>query len=156
MRTTGSVEAIVGNSKSLDRLAVHDVRLNNLLDIGGGHSPVPDTVRINDHGWAVLALIETTRHIGAHTFFESTQRELLLEEILQLGLSLGIATTARMSGLPLIAADKKVLLELRHLLNLQDFDREIVPQAVWNRASALRNTIKTFSAERSPKFEAAG
>jgi hypothetical protein len=116
-----SIQAFVGNQQTLDRLPVQDVRFDDLLNVRRRYSPVPNTFRINDHRWSVLALVETSRHVGAHTFLEATQGELLFEEILQLSLTLGIAATAGMSRFPLIAADEEMLLELRHLLNLQDF-----------------------------------
>lgn len=138
MCTTGSVEAFVGNKKSLDWLAVHDVGLDDLLDIGCRHSPVPHSIGINDHGWSVFALIETPRHIGAHTFFESTQCELLLEEILQLRLPLGIAATARMSGLALIAADKEMLLELGHKFQCTGFSDRTLLRKLANQRRRMK------------------
>lgn len=124
MRTTGSVEALVGYEEALDGLAVHDVRVDDLFHIVRRNASIPNTVGINDYRRAVLALIEAARHIGAHSLLEATQRQFLFEEKLQLGLALGIAAPARMSSLALIAADEQMLLELGHEFTVQDFPWE--------------------------------
>lgn len=114
MRTAGSIDAFLREHEPLNRVTVHDVRFDDLFDIVSGDSSIPNRIRIDDHSGPVLALIEATGHIGTHPLFESSQRELLLEEELQAGLARRIAAAARMSGFPLIAADEKVLLELGH------------------------------------------
>jgi hypothetical protein len=62
----------------------------------------------------VFALIEASRHVGAHALFQSAQGQLLLELKLQLGLCLGIAATPRMARITLVAADEQVSLEFGH------------------------------------------
>jgi hypothetical protein len=119
--TLGCVEALVGQNQTLDRPAVDNVRFNDLFDVGGRDATIPGAIRIDDHRWAVLALIETPGHVGTHAFLESAQSKFLFEEQLQLGLARGIATTARVSSVALIAADEKMLLELGHEINVQDF-----------------------------------
>jgi hypothetical protein len=120
VRATGSVEALVGYQEALDGLAVHDVRVDDLFHIVRRNASIPNTIGINDYCRAVLALIEASRHVGAHSFLESAQRQLLFEEKLQLGLALGIAAPARMSRISLVAADEQMLFELGHEFNVQD------------------------------------
>lgn len=121
--TAGCVEAVFGDHEALDGLAVHDVGLDDLVDIGGAHAPVPNGVRVDDDGRAMLALVETSRHVGAHAFLQSAQCEFLLELKLQLRLCLRIAAAARMARITLVTADKQVPFELRHDFNVQDFER---------------------------------
>lgn len=121
MRATGSVDAIVWKHEALDGFAVHDVRLDDLLNIGGRDTAVPHAIRIDDHRGPVFALVETAGHVRAHPLLESTQGEFLFEKELELSLARRIAATARMSGFALIAADEKVLLELGHKLKFTGF-----------------------------------
>ena len=60
MRAGGSVEAILGDKKTLDRFTVHDVRFDDFVDIRGGDPAVPNGVWINDHSRAVLTLIQAS------------------------------------------------------------------------------------------------
>ena len=121
MRATGSVDAFFGKHEAFYRLAVHDVGFDDLFDVRGGNATVPDAIRIHHDGGPVFALVETSRHIRAHSFLESAEREFLLKEELELGLARGIAATARVSRLALIAADEKMPFELGHDFNVQDF-----------------------------------
>lgn len=72
MRATGGVNTFFGKHEAFYRPTVHDVRFDNLLDIRGGNAAIPDTVRINHDCGPVFALIETARHIRAHSFLEPT------------------------------------------------------------------------------------
>src|SRR5579883_2679998 len=112
VRAVRGVQALIGEQQSFDRLSVHDVGLDDLVDVGD--TAVPDLVRIDDNGGAVLALIEAPGHVGTHALLETTQGELLFEKELKLGLAGGIAATAGMARLAPIAADKQVLFELGH------------------------------------------
>ena len=69
----------------------------------------------------MLALVQASGLIGSHSSFESSFGQFLFEQILQLGLRIGVATAARMPWRPLIAADKNVLLKLGHEETVQDF-----------------------------------
>lgn len=144
MRATGGIEAFVGKDETLDGLAVDDVGFDDLVDIGGGDASVPDAIGIDDDGGSVLALIEASRHIGAHAFLETAQREFLLEEELELGLARGIAATARMSSLALIAANEEMLLEFGHELNVQDFAAELAEGGM-ARAARLSGPTKRWT-----------
>ena len=69
---------------------------------------IPDRVGINDDGGTMLALVEASRHVGAHAFLQSAQGQFLLELKLQLSLRLGIAAAARMARITLVAADEQM------------------------------------------------
>src|SRR5215469_6177914 len=150
VRATGSVQTFVGNEKSFDGLAVHNVRLNDLFHIVRCYASIPDPVRINDHRGSVLALIEAPGHIRAHSLLKSAQRQLLFEEELQLGLALRIAATARMSRLALVAANEQVLLELGHKFTVQDFGENIGSRGCGQRVKATR--VDAPCLEHPPAF----
>src|SRR5262245_66328467 len=88
--------------------------IDDLGDIGFGDAAVPHGLRVHDHGWAVLALIETARLVRAHPPVQAALPERLLERLLQAIVGLRIAAAPRMAGLTLVAADEDVLLERRH------------------------------------------
>ena len=60
VRAAGRVQAILGDQKALYRLAVDDVGFDDFVYIGGGHAPVPNGVRVDDYGRAMLALVEAS------------------------------------------------------------------------------------------------
>ena len=144
MRATGGIDAFVGQHEALYRTAVHDVGFDNLFDIPLSDTSVPDTFWIDHHGRAMFALIEASRHVRAHPFFESTQREFLLEEILQLGLGGGVAATARMARFALIAANEQVFLKLGHGSNLQDFQARYWEEDVEQRTEKQGQSSQAF------------
>lgn len=121
MRTARRIDAIFRQHQALDRLSVHDVRFDDLLDVVRRDAPVPDGIGIHHHRRSVFTLIEAARHIGAHAFLESAQRKFLFEEELQLGLTGRITAAALVPGLPLVAADEQMLFKLGHALNFTGF-----------------------------------
>ena len=120
MGATGGVEALVGKDETLDRLSVHDVGFDDFVDVVRGDAAVPDLIGIHDDCWAVLALVKAARHVGAHAFLKSAQSQFLLEQVLQLGLTRGVAAAARMARLAPVAADEKMLFKLGHSYTLQE------------------------------------
>ena len=58
MFATLRVQASLCKTKTLDRFPANDVCVDNLIDISFGDVAIPDGLRIDDHGWAVLALVE--------------------------------------------------------------------------------------------------
>ena len=79
--------------------------------------PVPDRFRIDHDIRPVLALVEASGLIGAHSSFESAFGEFLLEQLLQPGFGGGIATSSGMACRALVSADKDVFFELWHESN---------------------------------------
>ena len=119
---TWSVQTAVGRNQPFHGFAPKNVGFDDFIDIGRGHTPVPDCFRINHNIGSVLALVEATCFIRSHLVLQPTLRQLLLKNPLQLALAAWIAGTTWMSFRPLVDADKNVLLELRHTNNLTDFD----------------------------------
>ncbi len=58
MFATLRIQTRLRKAKTLHRFPANNVRVDNLIDIGFGDVTVPDGLRVDDHGWAVLALIE--------------------------------------------------------------------------------------------------
>lgn len=114
MRAAGTIQALVGQQQALNGLSVHDVGLDDFVDIVRGNAAVPNLIGINDDGRTVLALVEASGHVGAHAFLEAAEGKFLLEEELELSLAGGIAAAAGMASLALIAADEEMLFELGH------------------------------------------
>lgn len=114
MFAPGSVQASVSQHQPLDRFATDDVRFDDLIDVSFGDVPIPDGFRIDHEIWAVFALIEAARLVGAHTALESTFRQFLLEQLLQPGLAGRITASSRIPRRPLVAAYENMFLELGH------------------------------------------
>src|SRR5579871_4220149 len=121
-----SVQTLVGEAQTLDRLAADDVRLDDFVDIGLGDMAVPDGVGIDHDVGPVLTLIEAAGLVGAHATFESTLGQLLLEEFLQPGFGERIAASARMACRALVPADEDMLFELRHQATVAAFSSSAV------------------------------
>jgi hypothetical protein len=134
------VKALVGKHEPLHRFSVHDVGFDDFLHVGSRDASVPDAIGIDHDRGSVLALVETSRHIGAHSFLETPQGQFLLEQELQLGLARGIAAPARMSSLALIATDEEMLFELGHEINCTGFP---------SPRSARRNRVSLSAALRA-------
>ena len=66
------VQTLVWQAETFDGLIAHDMRLDNLVDVGIRDVSVPDSFRIDDDRWAMLALIEAASLIGAHATLQST------------------------------------------------------------------------------------
>ncbi len=117
----GGIEALVGKYESFDGFSVHDVGFDDFLHVGSRDPSVPDAIGIDHDRGSVLALVETSRHVGAHSFLEPPQSEFLLEQELQFGLARRIAASARMSSFALIATDEEMLFELGHDIKCTGF-----------------------------------
>lgn len=108
------VEATVFDSQPFNRFSADDVRFYDFVHICQRHASVPHGFGIHNDIWPMLALIQTTGLIGAHSSLQSTLGELLLEELLQFGLACGITASTRMSRRTHISAHKNMALKLRH------------------------------------------
>lgn len=115
MFASNGVETLVGNLEALERLTTEDVLLDDLVGVGQSHVAIPHGLRIDDDGGAVLALIETSCLVGAHGGADTSDREKALELLVEGGSAGGIATASRVTFGALVAADKDVFVELRHL-----------------------------------------
>ena len=108
------IDALVPQSKSLDGYSTDDVRFDDLGHIFWLHASVPDGVWIDDHIWAMLALIEASCLVCPHCRLQSSRTYCFFESLVQLSTAVGIATASRTSGLALIGANKYVVLEPWH------------------------------------------
>jgi hypothetical protein len=106
------IDAIVGNAEALNGAAVGQMLFDDLGGVFRLDSAVPDGLRVDDDGRAVLALVEAERLVDADTGEAGGLGQLLkLRE--DFALSIG---SARGAGSPLganVMTDKDVMLEKR-------------------------------------------
>src|SRR5262245_19572827 len=57
-------------AEPLDRLASHEVLLDDLLDVSGRDVLVPDGLGIDDDRHSVLALVQASRLVGPHPLLQ--------------------------------------------------------------------------------------
>jgi hypothetical protein len=108
------VELIIWNDEALDRLAANDVRIDDFVHVGRRDVAVPNGFGIDDNRRAELALIETTRLVGANRILDSPLRQLRFEKPVKFAFAGRIAAAARMALGTLIGANENVFLEFRH------------------------------------------
>jgi hypothetical protein len=82
MRASGSVYASLRQGKALNRAAVHEVLLHNFRNILRTDKTISDLIRVDHNRGPVLALIETSRRVGADLRLQASLRDLLLEDLL--------------------------------------------------------------------------
>jgi len=142
MLAAGRVDTGFLQHKPLHRISPDDMRLDDFVNVIGGHSPVPDRIGIDHQVGTMLTLVEAARLVRAHFSFEPTFLQLLLEKLLQRRLALGIATSARMPRRALIAADENMLLELRHYNNVQEAEFRCQFSVLSSQFSVLSSQLK--------------
>ena len=108
------VQARVGDTQALDWLSADDVGFDNFIHIGFGDVAVPDCVGVDDNIGPVFALIEAAGLVGSHSALQAALRQLLLEQLLQLGLGGGIAAASGMACWALVSAHEDMFVEFRH------------------------------------------
>ena len=123
MFATGCVEAAIRSNEALYRLATENMRLDYFIDIFCSNPAVPNPVWIYNDIRSMFALVKAAGFVGPDFVLEAACREFLLENPLQFACSARIATSSGMAGRALINADEDMLLKLRHLLNLTNFER---------------------------------
>lgn len=82
MLTTLGVDARVLHYQPLNGFAADDVSIDNLIHIFGLHPAIPDSIGIHHQIRTMLALVEAARLVGSDFAFQTTFRQLLLEELL--------------------------------------------------------------------------
>lgn len=65
VRADGGVEAVVGDAEPLDGTASDEVFTDDLGDVFDLDSAVPYGFRVDNDGWAVLALLEASGLVDA-------------------------------------------------------------------------------------------
>jgi hypothetical protein len=114
MFTTCGIQTRVSHHQALDGLVADDVGFDDFINVGFSDESVPDCVGIYHEVRAVLALVETASLVGPHPALEAALRQFLLEEFLQPGLAVGIATPPRISRRALVATYENMFLKFRH------------------------------------------
>jgi hypothetical protein len=71
VRAAFGVQALVGHAQPLDRLAAHQVLLDDVRGIRGMHVAVPDRLGINHHHGPVFALVQAAGLVDAHRFAQA-------------------------------------------------------------------------------------
>jgi hypothetical protein len=114
MRTNLRIQAGICNNQPLNRPAIADMRIKNLIHIGRRNASVPNRVRVNNHSRAMFTLIKTSGLIGPHPRLKPARRQPRLEQTMQRRLVPGIAAPSRVIRRTLVSADKDVFLEFGH------------------------------------------
>jgi hypothetical protein len=111
-----SVKARVGEHETLDRAAMQQMLTHNLRNIFRVDEAIPDGLRIDDYDGTVLALVETASFVGADFSFQSGVLDGILESSLDLFASLTGTAGAGGVFVPLVGADKEMMLKLCHAI----------------------------------------
>ena len=117
--TRGGVQAPIRNDQPMYRLAADDVRDNDFFDVILGYIAVPNGVRVDDHGCAMLALIEASRFICPNRVADMVVGQDFLERLLQCFASVWVAASTRMIFVASVRANEDMLFELWHRFRLQ-------------------------------------
>jgi hypothetical protein len=108
------IDTVGSQQKPFNGLAAHNMGVDNFVNVRLGHASVPDALRIDHDIRPMLTLIETAGLVGPNPPLKSSLRQLQLEQLLQFGLTEGIATPPRMPSRSLVPANEYVMFELRH------------------------------------------
>ncbi len=118
VRTGRCIDAAVREHEPLHRAAIDQVGLDDLFDIAGRYESVPDSVGINHDGWAVFALIQTTRFIHANGRFQARILNLVLEEWQEFAFAIICAASSGASRLTDVGTDENMVLKLCQAIGL--------------------------------------
>ena len=111
MGTVWIVETAFRNQEIVQDLPLQDGLADDPGDIRERDLAVPDTLRVDHDGRAMLALIETTSVIGPGQRAEPGFPELDLERVAERLAAFGVTTSPFVAGLSNISADKNVVME---------------------------------------------
>jgi hypothetical protein len=76
---TRGVDATLRQAETLDRPASHKVFADNFFHIRGLDRAVPDCIRVDDDGWAMLALVKAASLISPNRSGEAGGLQLVFE-----------------------------------------------------------------------------
>ena len=108
------VDTAIGEAKVLDGTIAHDMGLDDLGYVRKLYVSIPDALWIYHYGWAMFALVQAARLIGADGVFQPENGKMGLKRPLEFGRTGRIAASARMSFRTLIAAYEDVFCEFGH------------------------------------------
>lgn len=95
MRAGLGVEAFFGQAEALDRAAADEVLIDDFGGVFGADVTVPDGLRVDDDGGAVLALVEAAGLVDADARREAGGLGQLLNGGVELSFAVGVAGGAR-------------------------------------------------------------
>jgi hypothetical protein len=104
----GGVDATLGQAETLDWPASHKVLADNFVHIRGLDRAVPDSVGVDDDGWAMLALVEAASLVGANRGGEARGLQLIFENGVQRSDAVAGARRPGTPGFAAIGAYKNV------------------------------------------------
>jgi hypothetical protein len=108
------VEAGFGEAEAFDGATVEDVLCDDLRHVLEFDEAVPDSLGVDDDGWAVLALVEAAGLVGADGVLEAGVFEGFLEGVFEFFASAGAATGTGGGVVALVGADEDVVVKLCH------------------------------------------
>jgi hypothetical protein len=118
-----AVQALVFQHQALNRTPADNVGVHDFIHVRQRDSAIPDGLGIDHEIRPVFALVQAAGLVGAHSTLQTALSEFQLKQLLQLGPGGWITTSARVSGRPLVPADKNMALEFRHPTIVQDWRR---------------------------------
>jgi len=108
------VDAGFGKAQTLHGTPLNEVLLDDLVDVAGVNIAVPDGLGVDDNNGTVLALIQAAGLVGTDLVLEACVFDCILKRGFQL---LGALRKAAGSGgrlVPLVGANKDMMLKKRH------------------------------------------
>ena len=112
VRASLCVQAGVVQAQALNRAAVDEMFLDDLVDVLQLNEAVPDRFRIDNNGGAVLALVQTPGLIGTNLVLQPGLLQSILEGGFELLSAPGATAWAGGALVAFISADKNMVLEL--------------------------------------------
>jgi len=113
MRARLGIDAAIGEPQPLDGTAGDQMLFNDLSCVFGAHATVPDRLRIDHNGGAVLALIETEGFVDADAVGNSRSFSQLLQLGVQFAFAIRGAGRAGCSGGTNVVANEDVVFKRR-------------------------------------------
>jgi hypothetical protein len=108
------VQAGVGDAKPLNGAASDEVLSDDFVGVLGSYSAIPDGIGVDDHGGAVLALVEAAGLVDADAAGEAGFAGELREAGVERALTVGSARGARRVGGADVVTDEDVAFERWH------------------------------------------
>jgi hypothetical protein len=124
------VDAFVGEAEALDGTAGDEVLVDDFGGVFQADVAVPDGLRIDDNGMAMLALIEAAGLVDADAGAEAGSLNELLDGSVEFALAVGVARGARGVGGAGVGADKDVAFKRGQMMLLRSGDRSRVTAGV--------------------------
>lgn len=118
-----AVQAVVFQHQALNRMPADNVGVHDFIHVRQRDTAIPDGLGIDHQIGPMLALVQASRLVGAHSAFQSALGQLHFEQLLQFGLGGGIATSTGMPRRALVPTDENMALEFRHANIVQEWCR---------------------------------